>query len=266
MKRWTLAMAVVFLVILALVGGASAANGVVQVAVLLDGSGSIDSQDFDVMLKGLADAAEDSACMPHDASVELTVIQFAGNLANGVEREVGPEVVTAANAGNLAAAILGISQGSGGTPIDAAFYEAVKALTGSPRFATAERQVINLSTDGEPEDEVAAEHRRDDAVAAGVDEIDAEAIGLGAPTAWLRDFIVYPQPGHLVAVDGYIPGWVATPADFEEYAASLCEKFQLIVPPEPEDEFVPEPGTLALLGSGLMGLAGYATLRWRTGE
>jgi hypothetical protein len=28
-------------------------------------------------------------------------------------------------------------------------------------------------------------------------------------------------------------------------------------------EFVPEPGTIALLGSGLAGLAGYAALRWR---
>lgn len=33
-----------------------------------------------------------------------------------------------------------------------------------------------------------------------------------------------------------------------------------------EEEFVPELGSAALLGSGLLSLAGYATLRWRTRE
>jgi len=40
----------------------------------------------------------------------------------------------------------------------------------------------------------------------------------------------------------------------------------VVVMADPQEEFVPEPGSLMLLGSGLMGLGGYAALRWRTRE
>ena len=71
---------------------ASQANNVVtvQLAMILDGSGSINSTEWAIMIDGLAAAVENPDCVPQDGSVELTVIQFS----TIARLEVGPVVIT----------------------------------------------------------------------------------------------------------------------------------------------------------------------------
>ena len=53
-----------------------------QMAMILDGSGSISSNDWDTMREGLAKSIENSDIFPHSGDVELTVVQFGGNIWN----------------------------------------------------------------------------------------------------------------------------------------------------------------------------------------
>jgi hypothetical protein len=58
---------------------------------------------------------------------------------------------------------------------------------------------------------------------------------------------------------------VCVPDSDPDLCAPVFDPDELTVEERPpEEEFVPEPGSMGLLASGLLGLAGYAALRWRS--
>ena len=240
----TFAAIIVISMLAAMSVGHVAANGnvTVQVGLILDGSGSISSSDWTIMVNGVASAVENSSCLLDDGTVELTVVQFAET----AQVEVWPTAITAGNVGAVADQIENINQTGGGTCIACGFHVAADAMVNSTNFSESAKQVLNLATDGDPNlcdpffpsmdpHENAVQARNYAITTLGMtappDEINAEAIGSGANVSWLLNSIVWPQPGSIATDPPYpTPGWVKEVADAEEFAESMCEKFGQIVP------------------------------------
>jgi hypothetical protein len=246
-KKVLMGLFVTLVLVLSMVLGAPvvSANGGVktQMAVLIDGSGSISGGEFSTMTGALAAAVSSSAVVPQDGSLEICVVQFAGDSA---WMEVPATVIDSqATADAVAAAIAGMTQAGGFTPLGAGIDVGTGLIVGSSNFSTAEWQVINISTDGRPEPDAQvaiAITARNAAIAAGIDEIDIEAIGIDTTWQnWLANEIAYPSPGVIVTAPPYPPrppdpdfrGFVRPFSTFDEYAEAIAEKFFVIIEPPP---------------------------------
>ena len=240
-----------------------------QLAMIIDGSGSIDSVEFELMVDGLAAAIRDPSCFPRTGKVELTVVQFGvGASYNCAQVELPPTVITAVNYDAIATIIETIVQGNGNTPMAAGIYLAADQMyynNSYGDFNASYRQVLNLVTDGTPNvccappfpefyhgpycgsncattsGKISAEAARNytlDLLGMRTDpqdEFDAEGVksyGSGPPDiAWLRDYMVYPEPGYeWVPPDPPAgPGWVRYVESWDEFADSICEKLQFLL-------------------------------------
>jgi len=241
-----------------------------QMAMILDGSSSITSENWTIMLDGLAAAIENKSCFPHDGSVELTLIQIGGwkNNRSWAQVEVAPIIVNETNYATIADCIENIVQLRGGTAMSCGFYLAADLLSGDPHeylvgtdwegMASSNgtsfpRKVITVVTDGEPnivcnEGEyngtwpggptqymqgkanavIARDYLRtilgmtDDE-----DEFDAVAVASAPDILWLKDEIVWPQPGYDIWPSPG-PGWVHTVSNYTEFAQMIDEQFKII--------------------------------------
>jgi uncharacterized repeat protein (TIGR01451 family) len=227
-----------------------------QLALVLDGSGSISDYAWGIMKNGLKNAIQDPNVFPHDGSVELTVVQFGVGSGGYCARiEVPPVVVYNDNYMSIANQIADITQGKGWTPMAAGIYLAADTLKSSNNFGgfnTNHRQIICLVTDGNPnvisgpcelcgdnfdgypQGQAAAEDAKyyllntlsltDDQ-----DEFDVVAVQ-GSQIiniTWLKDNIAWPQPGWT----NWPPtssGWVHEVHSWQEFVDSLREQFNIL--------------------------------------
>ena len=189
-----------------------------DLAICLDGSGSVSNSDWTLQLEGLALAIENPAVVPHNNTVRLTVIQFS----SGVDLEVPPIVIDGGNATDVADRVRAIGQVRLGTDMAACIDLATSVISTARPVAL--QRVIDLSTDGE-QTEGNAYRAVNDAVAAGIDAINAIGIGPNIDVGFLRA-MVRPQP------EGGRQGFLVLAADFQEYVAAIQGKIRKEVNPD----------------------------------
>jgi hypothetical protein len=240
-----------FILALVVIPASCQSNVELQLGFILDGSGSIIPSDWNLMVKGLASIIT-GGTFPKDGSVELTVVQIA---SSGARIEVGPVVVTASNASRVATDISSITQVRGSTPLACGFICLANAMSKSPEFRSDKKQIINIITDGEPNECCDATgscfvtacslnpltstvKARDYAVSKlqmtpGKDLITGEFVGNNLPLRnWLRDGIVWPQQGTIAPPYSSNKGWVRMIPTFKDLEEAINEKIKAIVTPK----------------------------------
>ncbi len=219
-----------------------------QLCMVIDGSGTIGPTEWSTIKQGIAKAI--NTTMPHDSSVELTIVQFGYSSSYDYARtEIPPTVINSTNYGTIANRILTITQGRIRTSMAHGLYLGWKEISNSPNFETAKYQIINLATDGEPNrrnnnatsdldgdgnldcwDDVIAVVNN--AVNQGLEELDIEGIGITESFRdWFKNWVVHPQPS-ILAPPFSKPGWIRVVEDATEFANTIDQKLQLVVFPE----------------------------------
>lgn len=212
---------------------AQAAN--IELALLIDGSGSISGGNFLLQRNAYSNVLSDPTVLPTDGTVAIGVWQFG----TGVQQVFAMQEITGANFAALIAAISGMTQLGGSTNIAGAIDTATSAI-----FAiggvTSTRQLIDVSTDGQ-NNIGNLNTSRTNALNAGIDQINCIGIGVGATCA---------------PVQGGTGSFSLQADSFDDFEAALRLKIVREV-----TGAIPEPSTWAMLilGFGAVG----ATMRRR---
>ncbi len=241
-----------------MIGASAVSAGIIQLGFVLDRSGSIGSGNWDIITEGLSNAI-DNIPVPvdvQDDTYEISVVSFASSATIDI-KSVEVDSLVSRDALKASIALLGTSRDSSGlTNYEDAFVQMLDALDDSTGVNFS---YVNFATDGNPTTSNTSGNNNDNGIAArnalmawGVDNLSIEGIG-NVSALNLKDN--YCGPGTCDTTDPYnfpAQGFYIGVANAQGYADAIGNKVLIVTGQAPT---VPVPGTIALLGLGLAGLA-----------
>ncbi|NBC13682.1 MAG: VWA domain-containing protein [Gammaproteobacteria bacterium] len=220
--------------------GAQAALIKTALSVVIDGSGSISSTDFQLQKDAYASVFGDSSVLKADGSVVINVIQFSGSTLLEFSAR---RIENATDRSDLVAAMTNMTQLNGSTAIGDGinagasnmdiFLSTITATELDPEFT----KLIDVSTDGNNNSGADPATESQNAINDGYSVVNCLGIGAGADCGWN---------------DGF-------GADF---SANSFDELEPVLERKVREELgtTPIPGTVMLLGAGLLG---FGALRRR---
>jgi len=241
MKKIFVFIAAALLIMGGIVAGPANASDVrLELSLLVDVSGSVDTAEFNLQKNGYYSVFNSPNFYSNvigSGAIAVNLIYWSGVSQQAI---VVPWTILDSQTAvtNFAAAINGTArQFSGLTAPGSAINYAVADLFGNT--ISSDRQVIDVSGDGQQNDGANTAAARDAALVLGIDAINGLAIGDTALFNWYNSNI-----------KGGAGSFVYQANGFEDFEAAIGQKITR------EIVGTPEPLTLLLLGLGLTGLAG----------